>query len=73
MAGIINYTTHVVKTLDNLRVLVSDVFFNERSSFEQFLTLFTSEFAFIFLLNEWFNRLGQFANKWSARHDTSTK
>jgi hypothetical protein len=52
--------THIVKLLDKLRMLVRNMFLNERCRFEKLLASFTPEFALIFLLKVWFNSLGQF-------------
>jgi hypothetical protein len=54
------WTAYLVKMFDKLRVFVGDVLLDKGRRFEKFLARFTPELALVFLLDEWFDGLGQF-------------
>lgn len=49
--------THIFELLNKLRMLVRNMFLNERSRFEQLLASLASEFTLVFLLQVRFNGL----------------
>ena len=55
--------THLLKVLDQVRMLVRYVLFHKRSRFEQFLTGLAPEFAFILLFNIRLSGFGEFPRR----------